>query len=171
MFKSLSKTEKQWLFIKLTASAYSFRVNYCFSSKCTSSSNISCIQLYLNEYIISTIINFSPFRARKCFVEFFCSILRAESGLFSICSYALFCLVFFSFIIMTKLQYTVSSIFVTLVMQIGQFLQDCHSNSFFLFPATQCQIYFISVLLLLGQSLRKASNQYNFNFDLEINQE
>lgn len=103
MFKSLSKPEKQWLFTKLIASAYSFRINYCFSSKCTSRSNISCIQLYLNEYIISTIINFSPFTARKCFVEFFSSIFRAESGLFSICSYALFCLVFFSFVIMTEI--------------------------------------------------------------------
>lgn len=92
MFKSLSRAGNHWLFIKLIASAYSFWINYCFTSKYTSSSNTSCIRLYLNEYVISTIINFSPLRAGKCFVEFFFSILRAESGLFSICSYALFCL-------------------------------------------------------------------------------
>lgn len=60
ILKSLSKAEKQWLFIKLIASVYSFRISYCFSSKYTSSSNISCIQFCLNEYIIGTIINFFP---------------------------------------------------------------------------------------------------------------
>lgn len=90
ILQSLSEAGKQWLFIKLIASAYSFRIRYCFSSKYTSSSNISSILFCLNEYIISTIINFLPLRARMCFVEFFSIILRVESGSFSICRCALF---------------------------------------------------------------------------------
>lgn len=116
ILKSLNKAGKQWLFIKLIASVYSFRISYCFSSKYTSSGNRSCIQFCLNEYIISTIINFSPLRARKCFVEFFSSILKAESGSFSICRYALSAYFLLSFVIMTEIAvqscFTISPIFV-----------------------------------------------------------
>lgn len=122
MLKSLSKAGKRWLFIKLIACAYSFRIRYGFSSKYTSSSNISCILFCLNEYIISTIINFLPLRAWKCSVEFFSIILRVESGSFSICRYALFCffwlLLLFSFVITAEtavqLHFTMSPVFVTL---------------------------------------------------------
>lgn len=105
MFKSLSRAENQWLFIKLIASAYSFWINYCFTSKYTSSSNISCIQLYLNEYVISTIIKFSPLRAGKCFVLL--NSFSVYSGLRLVCFLyaAMLCSAYFlfSFVTMTEI--------------------------------------------------------------------
>lgn len=134
----MSKTGKQRLFIKLIVSVYSFRISYCFSSKHTSSSNISCIQCCLNEFIISTIINFSPFRAWNCFVLLnsfpVCSGLKVLHCLYAdmLCS-AYF---LFSFVITAEIAVqsclTMSAIFIYSGDQGCQILSR-HPNSSFCF--------------------------------------